>query len=96
MASTTTKLKSSAGIQKIAMKVLEEIIPLQLLEKVARIRQIGAGEELIDLCLRKAEWPIPLAEIINQLATDSFRQVYVHLEGKVQQQIEVLITPPEG
>ena len=76
------------------MKVLEEIIPLQLLEKVARIREIGAGEELIDLCLRKAEWPISFPEIINQLATDSFRQVYMHLEGNVQRQIEVLISPP--
>jgi hypothetical protein len=68
--------------------------PLCRPEKVARIREIGAGEELIDLCLRKAAWPISLAEIINQLATDNFRQVYVHLDGKVQQQIEVLITPP--
>jgi hypothetical protein len=68
--------------------------PLCRPEKVARIREIGAGEELIDLCLRKAAWPISLAEIIYQLATDNFRQVYVHLDGKVQQQIEVLITPP--
>ena len=85
---------TSSGIQKIAHKVLEEIITVELLEKIARIRLIGADEQLINLCLKKAEWPISLEQIIAQLATDDFRQIYIHLDPKVQAQIETLISPP--
>ena len=85
---------ASTGIQKIAHKVLKEIITEELLEKIARIRLIGADEQLINLCLKKAEWPFALEEIIAQLATDDFRQIYIHLDPKVQAQIETLISPP--
>jgi hypothetical protein len=85
---------ASTGIRKIAHKVLEEIITEELLEKIARTRLIGADDQLINLCLKKAEWPFSLEEIIAQLATDDFRQIYIHLDPKVQAQIETLISPP--
>ena len=94
MAQTTKQRPPSAGIKKVATKVLEEIISPELLEKVARIREIGAGEELIDLCLQKANCPLSLSQIISELGTNDFRQIYVHLDPKVQQQIEILISPP--
>jgi hypothetical protein len=94
MTNTKQPSQSARGFQQVAVKLLEEMITLPLLEKVARIRQIGAGEELVDLCLRKAEWPLSLNEIITALGSDTFRQVYVHLDPKVQQEIEVIITPP--
>lgn len=94
MTQTTKKTRSSAGMQRMAIKLLEEIISPELLEKVARIREIGAPEELIDLCLQKADWPHSLSEIISQLGTNDFRQIYVHLDPTVQRQIEILISPP--
>ena len=78
----------------MAIKLLEEIISPELLQKVARIREIGAPEHLIDLCLQKAGWPRSLSEIISQLGTNDFRQIYVHLDPKIQHQIEILISPP--
>src|SRR5271165_2357253 len=94
MTQKTKQAPSPAGIERMAIKLLEEIISLELLEKVARIREIGAGEELVDLCLRKADWPLSLSEIISQLGTNDFRQIYVHLDPTVQHRIEILVGPP--
>ena len=94
MTQKTKQAPSPAGIERMAVKLLEEIISLELLEKVARIREIGAGEELVDLCLRKADWPLSLSEIISQLGTNDFRQIYVHLDPTVQHRIEILVSPP--
>jgi hypothetical protein len=98
MAQTRTKPKSPSGgipgIQTLAMKMLEQIISPELLQKLARIREIGAGEELIDLCLKKANSPLSFSEIVEQLATNDFRQIFVHLDPDVQHQIEILISPP--
>ena len=94
MTKTTKHRPSPAGIQKMAMKLLEQIISPELLKKVARIREIGADENLVNLCLQKAGWPHSLSEIISQLGTNAFRQIYVQLDPTIQHQIEILITPP--
>jgi hypothetical protein len=54
----------------------------------------GTIEQLINLCLQKANWKLTFEEIVAQLATDEFRQIYIHLDPKVQGQIEILISPP--
>jgi hypothetical protein len=39
------------AFQRIALKLLDEIVRIPLLRKIVRIREIGAEEQLIDVCL---------------------------------------------
>lgn len=81
-------------IADAAKRLLDEIVPLPLLEKIAKIREIGADTELVDLLLAKAKHPLSLEDIINQLGADDFRSLYLHLEPELQRQVEIVVTPP--
>jgi hypothetical protein len=82
------------GIQEISHVVLQQIIHPTTLAKIAKYRSIGAAEQVIDLCLKKAGSEKNLEQIITQLASPNFREIYIHLDRKVQADIEILITPP--
>ena len=86
--------KTAAGFRALATKVLEDIIPIPLLQKIAKIREIGADTELINLLLKKANHSLTLEEIITELGSDQFRQVYVNLDPELQHQIEIIVSPP--
>jgi hypothetical protein len=94
-----SKLKDSPNVasprlQKLAHRLLEEIVPIPLLRKIATIREMGAQDELIDLLLQKSNLEHSLTEIIAQLSDESFRQVYLYLDAELQRQIELIVTPP--
>jgi hypothetical protein len=82
------------GIQEIARLILQQIIHPTTLAKIAKYRSIGAAEQVIDLCLKKAGSEKTLEQIITQLATPNFREIYIHLDKTVQADIEILISPP--
>ena len=86
--------QTAAGFRALATKVLEDIVPIPLLQKIAKIREIGADTELIDLLLKKANHSLTLEEIIAEFGSYQFRQVYVNLDPELQHQIEIIISPP--
>ena len=78
----------------MARKLLEAIIPIELLDKIARIRELGASDELIDICLKKANASITFTELVSELSSEKFRPLYTNLDPKTQHQVEVMVTPP--
>lgn len=50
--------------------------------------------ELINLLLKKVNHPFTLEELIAQLGSDQFRQVYIGLDPELQHQIEIIVSPP--
>lgn len=81
-------------IPALAKKLLEAILPLDLLEKIARIRELGASDKLIDICLKKAQANITFVDLVTELGSQNVRALYTQLDPKTQHQIEVMITPP--
>ena len=67
------------------------IISVELLEKLARIKELGASDHLINICLKKAGCPYPVEEIRTRLRTKEFRQIYLALGLRAQDSIDELL-----
>ena len=67
------------------------IISVELLEKLARIKELSASDHLINICLKKAGCPYPVEEIRTRLRTKEFRQIYLALGLRAQDSIDELL-----
>ena len=60
------------------------------------MKQIGATDELINLCLRKADWPYSIDDIRRRLRAADFRPKYLSLPLGVQELVDDFLDYPEG
>ena len=86
--------QKASRVQQVWIQMIEAIIPLDLLAKIARIRALGAQNEVLDICLQRANAQITsFSELVDALSQNHFRQIYTNLPPEIQQQIEAITSP---
>jgi hypothetical protein len=77
--------------KKLALKFLEQIVSVALLSKIVKIRAIGADAGLLNKCLKAAEWPHTIEEIIAKLTAPGSKKISSHLEPAAQNLIRQVV-----